>query len=165
MSAQQLDINDVVDYVIVRLDEGGVPLTLLKLQKLLYYVQAWHLAFGKGKFFNGNFQAWIHGPVNREIYDRFKDTHSLYASVTRDNVRSADAIVTFPESARLHIDEVLEAYGDLSGTQLEAMTHSEKPWQQARSGLRPSERCEKMIDESLMADFYKSQLEEIEQPA
>lgn len=163
MTAQTPSINDVVDYVIVKLDGGDVPLTLLKLQKILFYVQAWHLGFGKGPLFRGPFQAWIHGPVNREIYDRFKDTHSLYASVTCEDILNKLAAESLSEHVRVHIDEVLEAYGDLSGTQLEVMTHGEKPWIQARGNRRASERCEEIITEQLMTDFYKNMLAESEQ--
>ena len=42
-----MDLNDVCDYIIVKLDDGGESLNLLKLQKLVFYVQAWHLAFFK----------------------------------------------------------------------------------------------------------------------
>ncbi|NIF52598.1 type II toxin-antitoxin system antitoxin SocA domain-containing protein [Burkholderia sp. Ax-1724] len=162
MSAPTVDIHAVVDYIIVKLDEGEVSLNVLKLQKLLFYVQAWHLAFNDAPFFRGKFQAWIHGPVNRQIYDRFKDTHSLYATVRRSDVPDANAAELLSERACAHIDEVLEAYGDLSGTQLEAMTHSEQPWLAARAGLRWSERGERVIDENLMADFYRKQLDEVE---
>lgn len=160
---EQADINNVVDYIIVKLVEGGVSLTVLKLQKLLFYVQAWSLAFGKGRAFRGDFQAWIHGPVNREVYDRFKDSHSLYSGVALADVRNGEAAEALPEAARLHIDEVIDSYGTLTGTQLEAMTHAEKPWKHARQGMRASERCERVIDEALMAEFYKAQLAELGQ--
>lgn len=147
-------IHDVVDYIIFKLEEGGVSLSLLKLQKLLYYIQAWHLAFGRGCLFKGGFQAWIHGPVNREVYDRFKDSHSLYDNVDRNDILNSAALEHLSEHARLHIDEVLEAYAPLSGTQLEAMTHSEDPWIAARKGYSPTQRCEVVIDEHLMNTFY-----------
>lgn len=76
------NINDIVDYIINRFERGGKnDLTMLKLQKLLYYAQAWYLV-NKGKnkrLFIGKFEAWVHGPVNREIFNRFKETHSLYS--------------------------------------------------------------------------------------
>lgn len=154
----QADINDVVDYIIIKSDEGGVGLNFLKLQKLLYYTQAWHLAFGKGPLFDGKFQAWIHGPVSRSVYDRFKDTHSLYDRVSAKDASKNPNIWALSEGARIHIDEILEAYASLSGTQLESMTHNEQPWIVAREGFRPSERCEREIDEDLMAHFYSDLL-------
>lgn len=162
MNDKKFTIHDVVDYILVRLDEGGVGLSLLKIQKLLFYVQAWRLAFGKGPFFVGRFQAWIHGPVNREVYDRFKDDFSLYSMLGVNAITNEKVGEVFSEEERLHIDEVLEAYGRFSGTQLEAMTHSEKPWQTAREGYRPSQRCENPINEDLMEAFYQQQLADVE---
>ena len=82
-----MNINDVCDYIILQLSEAGEYLNNLKLHKLLYYVQAWHLAFYGERLFDGGFQAWIHGPVNREIYDRFKETKSLYSEVDENDIK------------------------------------------------------------------------------
>ncbi|KAF0843426.1 putative phage-associated protein [Methylovorus glucosotrophus] len=153
-------IRDVVDYIIGRhADEDG-SLSILKLQKLLYYVQAWHLAFGRGPLFAGKFQAWVHGPVNREVYDRFKGTHSLFSTVSRADMTEGFNISLLPTAARDHIDEILEAYGEFSGNQLENMTHEERPWIEARGSLSPFDRCEKEIKEELMTSFYASLLQE-----
>ena len=75
-----ITINEVCDYIIFRLkSEGKGSLNHLKLQKLLYYVQAWHLAFyGETFSLMENFKAWIHGPVNRTIYNRFKKILSTF---------------------------------------------------------------------------------------
>ena len=151
-------INDVVDYVIGRFVDEPNSLSLLKLQKLAFYLQAWHIAFGRGPLFDGKFQAWVHGPVNRQIYDRFKDSHSLYASVGSADIRRGFDERVLGENQRKHIDEILEAYGGLSGNQLEAMTHDEQPWKAARGSLKPNERCETEIDEGLMGSFYSSLL-------
>lgn len=156
-----LDINDVSDYVIAKLDEGGVPLSVLKLQKLLYYIQAWHLAFHGKPLFDGRFQAWIHGPVNRAIYDRFCETHSMYAMATMRDIREAFDPSALPKEAQFHIDEILEAYAAFSGAQLEAMSHDEQPWISARGNLRLSQRCETEIDEELVGFFYARLLAEV----
>lgn len=153
------DIHDVADYVIGAFADEPGNLTVLKLQKLLYYVQAWHLAIKNAPLFAGKFQAWVHGPVNRQVYDRFKDTHALYSPVTSASIRGEfkrDAISGDPKA---HIDEILEAYGRFSGTQLEDMTHDERPWIDARGGRGDYERCEADIDERTMGGFYKSLLE------
>ncbi|MNG32743.1 hypothetical protein D3C84_1188320 [compost metagenome] len=59
-----------------------------------------------------------------------------------------------PNEIKDHINEILEAYGDFSGVQLENMTHAEAPWIKARGNLRSYERCENEIDEELMREFY-----------
>jgi uncharacterized phage-associated protein len=152
------NIHDVADYVITKLDEGDVGLNLLKLQKLLYYIQGWHLGLKGEALFAGKFQAWIHGPVNRQIYDRFTDTHMMYAQLTGADVRHDFDFGSLSKAARGHIDEVLEAYAALSGTQLEDMTHDESPWIKARGKKKPSERCENELDEALMAEHFRSEL-------
>jgi len=153
-----MNINQVCDYIIVQVTEAGENLNLLKLQKLLYYTQAWHLAFYGKTAFDGKFQAWIHGPVNRTIYDRFSRNRSLYSEITEDDVQPGFDSRKIPKPLRSHIDIVLETYAKFSGSQLEEISHRETPWQSARRGYRPSQRCEVVIDESVMKDYYKSRL-------
>lgn len=151
-------IDDVTDYVISRFVDEPNRLSLLKLQKLLFYVQAWRLALRSEPLFSGKFQAWVHGPVNRQIYDRFKDTHSLYACVGPQDVRKDFDVAALSDDQRAHINEILEAYGAFTGPQLEDMTHDETPWIAARGELRPHERCETDISEDLMQSYYHSLL-------
>lgn len=153
-----MTVDDACDYIIIKTSEEGHGLSLLKLQKLLYYVQAWHLAFYDKPMFPGRFQAWVHGPVNRGLYDRFKDSKSLYSDVDARDVRTTFDLGSLSEGEMRHIDSVLEAYAGLTGTQLEEMTHKEEPWAKARVGYAPSARCEQEIDEALMAAYYKQRL-------
>lgn len=154
---EMADINDVADFLIVKMNEAGW-LNVLKLQKLLYYVQAWMLAIHNRRCFSGEFQAWVHGPVNREIYNRFKDTKSMYSRVRTTDVRPDFKLETLPPWAVAHINEVLEVYGDLSDDQLEEMTHQEKPWIEARGDCSPRERCESEIDQHTMRDYYAARI-------
>jgi len=157
MEGQEMaTLNDVCDYIISKTAQDG--LSLLKLQKLLYYCQAWHLAFDKGPLFQGRFQAWVHGPVNREIYDRFRDAKGLYDSVSSDDIRADFSYETISVEQRAHIDAVLDVYCKFTGDQLEAMTHEEEPWITARCGIPLHQRCENQIDEELMKACYKSRL-------
>ncbi len=152
------ELHDVADYLIIKCAEGGVSLNLLKLQKLLYYCQAWSLALHRGPLFTGSFQAWVHGPVNRTLYDRFSATKSLYSPVgTSDIQPNFDGIRVMPSEREL-IDAVLNIYGAFTGDQLEAMTHNEEPWLRARGCLSPMDRCETVISEDVMGEFYRSRL-------
>jgi len=153
------NINDVCDYVILKAkSDEDIPLNNLKLQKLLYYIQAWHLAFYKKPFFDGKFQAWVHGPVNRIIYDRFRSTKFLYSDITKDDVLNKSCIEIFSSEDRNHIDNVLDTYLKFSGFQLEALTHSEDPWIKARKGYLSFSRCEVEIDEAIMGTYYRSKV-------
>jgi uncharacterized phage-associated protein len=153
------NISTVCDYIIIQLNaDGDSDLTTLKLQKLLYYVQAWHLAFYKKPMFEGEFQAWVHGPVNRKIYNRFKDTKFLYSSISMQDVEDKNAIDKLNKKEKSHIDSVLDAYAKYSPSQLEVMTHREKPWIDARNGVDKLERSENVISEETMMKFYKARL-------
>lgn len=154
-----MNIHDATDYLITQVRESGESLSNLKLQKLMYYVQAWSLAFDGKKFFDGEFQAWVHGPVSREIYDRFASAKSLYAEITEEDIREEFTPASLTDDERKHIDNVLSVYGKLSGPQLEEMTHSELPWIEARGRLRSWERCENTISSISMERFYKARLE------
>ena len=152
-------INQIADFIIFRLtseDVAGIP--NLKLQKLLYYVQAWHLAFYQKPLFDGKFQAWIHGPVNREIYDRFKENKLLYSTLDCDDLLDRNINETIDEKTQEHINNILESYARFSGTELEIMTHREDPWLEARKGFSPMERCENEISEQTMKSYYGNRL-------
>ncbi|MBY5563592.1 Panacea domain-containing protein [Rhizobium leguminosarum] len=150
---------DVSDYIVVKLREGGVFVNVLKLHKLVYYVQAWHLAFGRGRIFNGSFQAWVHGPVSRELYDRYRETKTMYSLVDISDVDPMFSPLRLSETERAHVDAVLEIYADFSGDQLEEMTHREAPWLAARANVPASSRSETPISDEVMQQFYAARLQ------
>lgn len=153
-----MTIDDIADYIIFKSAEDGRPLNLLKLQKLAYYTQAWHFAIYGQPIAPARFQAWVHGPVSRELYDRFR-SNLLFEAVTIENIRPGFNPNRLDPNAREFIDAVLEEYGKFSGSQLEDLTHSEAPWIQARGGRSPIERCENELDETLMGSFYRARIQ------
>jgi uncharacterized phage-associated protein len=153
-----MNIQDASDYLTLMTCDAGADLNLLKLQKLVYYAEAWHLAIHSTPLTGAAFQAWVHGPVNRELYDRFKDHKSLYSPVTRSDIREGfDPGAISPED-RSHLDDILEAYGKYSGSQLEELSHKEDPWITARKDYRPTERCEVAIDPERIRSYYRARL-------
>ena len=94
------DVNLIADYIIIRLNsDEKLNLINLKLQKLLYYVQAWSLGINQERFLKCDFEAWAHGPVSRVLYNRFKDTKNLYSFINE-----ADVINKNPETKILNDD-------------------------------------------------------------
>ncbi len=152
------NVGQVCDYIILKVLEGGERLNNLKLQKLLYYVQAWGLALKEQRIADAKFQAWVHGPVTRDVYDRFLPTKSLYSEIKKEDVSSDFDPNAIPSEDRVLIDRVLEAYVPFTGSELEEMTHREDPWKNARKGLSPSARSEEEISEQDMAEYYKLRL-------
>lgn len=67
-------IYDVANYFRWRIDyDAGDNITQLKLQKLCYYAQAWHVTFTGERMFPGEFERWDHGPANRDLWHHYKE--------------------------------------------------------------------------------------------
>ena len=153
-----MTIHDLCDYIIVKGTEAGLPLNMLKVQKLAYYAEAWHLAFHGRPLTDARFQAWVHGPVSRELYDRFRDSKNLYSGLSVLDIRESFDMRALASAELRHVDQVLEVYGPYTGSQLEDMTHAEDPWIAARANYSPSERCENELDPELMRKHYAARL-------
>lgn len=115
----------------------------MKLQKLLYYVQAWHLAWTGRPAFDAPFEAWANGPVNREVYRVNRYVHRF---------PEAD----LPEELREVVDSVIEHYGSRNPRELVELTHNDEPWLEARRGLLPDESSQTTLRPGTMLDFYTS---------
>ncbi len=139
----------VADYLIAECRERGENLTNLKLQKLLYYADAWNLALRDEPLFDENFKAWVHGPVLLSQYHRFKDYR--WKPIEEDVAR--------PEivpGLAAHLNEIIDVFGCETAVALELMTHRETPWLEARGNLPPTEPSTATISKSTMKNFYRA---------
>lgn len=149
---------DIAPYFIAKSDQVGDPITNKKLQKLLYYAKAWGLVYFEEGVVDEPFYAWIHGPVCKEVYAHYKTFG--YRPIEQDykGAHASDLIADFrqeqPEEMVDFLDAVFDKYAPLTAFQLELLSHSEKPWQEAREGLKPTDRGEVVISEKTMRDFY-----------
>lgn len=141
--------------------ERGGEMSHLKLQKLLYYVQALHLAYFESPIIEDDFEAWLHGPVCRKIYDQLKaksilHTEMFYVQLDGEE-RPSDVLPKRLTKDQLDlVNEVIDEYSKLSSTQLESLTHNESPWLDARKGYAPGDRCEEIISKDSMKSYYKN---------
>lgn len=125
-------------------------MTQKKLQKLCYYAQAWCYALKEKRLIKSDFQAWVHGPISPALYDRFKqfgyDTIKI-SGTYKCNISKEDVSL---------LEDIWETYGDKTGNALEALTHRELPWIEARRGYAENERCTVVISPEAMKMYYKS---------
>jgi uncharacterized phage-associated protein len=135
--------HDVAAYV---LRERG-PMSAIKLQKLIYYCQAWHLVWEDEPLFKERIEAWANGPVVPALYREHRGKFTVKTWPTGDTRRLS-------ESQKGSIDAVLDFYGPKSAQWLSELTHREGPWMDAREGLRPGQRSGKEITKAAMAEFY-----------
>lgn len=133
----------------------------LKLQKLLYYSQAYHLAYFNNPLFDDDFEAWMHGPVCRRVFRELRGASVLYSDVSF----STESKDPNPEiEAKLNtlqvqfVNEILTALSKWSGMELESATHGEMPWLNARSGYGPADPCTVIIKKEDMQSYYKKDL-------
>lgn len=126
------------------------PMSHLKLQKLCYYAQAWNYALNNSRLIDSDFQAWAHGPVSPVLYDKFK-------AFGFKNIRIKGNYKSEIDDADLEIlESVWTTYGNYAPSSLEALTHRELPWLEARIGYKPEERCQVVILPSTMKKYYLS---------
>lgn len=123
-----------------------------KLQKLCYYAQAWNLVFNEKQMFDGDFQAWVHGPVNYSLWKRL-DTYG-YSNIEQSKF-SKDRINLDTETLSV-LNDVWATYGKYSGYQLELLTHQERPWIEARGGFLPTQPSREIISSKTMREYYSS---------
>jgi uncharacterized phage-associated protein len=134
---------DVAKFV---LRETG-PISAMKLQKLCFYAQSWHLCFKRERLFSEDFQAWANGPVCYELFD----AHRGLFTVTADSLKAGDPI-RLDEDAVAIVEAVLDRYSSFSARHLSDMTHAESPWQEARGGLPSGATSSNVISLDLMAE-------------
>lgn len=128
---------------------GASWMNAMQLQKLLYYVQSWHLAVTDEPLFPEHFKAWAQGPVVPQVW------HSRQESATRRGADQDTSTIELDELSSNLIDLVLASYGSMTGDELSALTHTESPWLEARGDLPEGERSSAPLDEASMADFYR----------
>ncbi|MBB1341443.1 SocA family protein [Pseudoalteromonas sp. SR45-6] len=149
-----ISANQVADFFLAFAKEHGDYISQLKLQKMVYYADAWFLVNNGKALINEDFEAWVHGPVVRSLYHRFKEY--------RSNPILED--VNFPELDGTHTEHLIDIYdvfGKFSGYQLEQMTHDEQPWIEARGSCAPDEACENIIDKETTLKFYTKVADEV----
>lgn len=126
-------------------------MTPKKLQKLSYYAEAWSNALFNDSLINDTkFEAWAHGPVSPELYSKYKGYG--WSEIPKSNDGSTNLDL---EKIDL-LESVWITYGDKSANELEALTHQELPWREARNGIAEGERCNSVISTEVMHSYYKS---------
>jgi uncharacterized phage-associated protein len=147
--ATSLSAQNVARWILLFSEEHGDALTNLRLQKLLYYAQAWHLALHNKPLFSEEVEAWIYGPVVPIVYRKYKRYRNM--PITCD-----EELPALPNRAVSFLREILEVFGGYSSYQLERMTHNEKPWKKARGDLPPDAASRAVIQHEDMKHYYRS---------
>jgi uncharacterized phage-associated protein len=126
-------------------------MTTVKLQKLVYYAQAWSLVWDEKPLFRDKIEAWASGPVVKRLYNAHRGRYNI-RRISGGNSR------VLTKTQKSTIDAVLDYYGNKSTQWLVDLTHKERPWREARGGLAPGERGNNVITHEAMAEYYNGLL-------
>jgi len=152
---------DLSKYIIAKFDNVGDLITNKKLQKVLYYTEAWSLVY-LNSIIDEDFEAWVHGPVIPSIYRDNKKFGYSPIILDYNGLDSSKFISKFIKDTKIEkqqlelIDAVLKKYGVLSSQELEMLSHSEKPWIITRNNIAPFDHCSVIINKELIRSFYSS---------
>ncbi|CEO36540.1 putative zinc finger/helix-turn-helix protein [[Clostridium] sordellii] len=127
-------------------------MTHKKLQKLCYYAYSWYLVKYKTPLINNKFEAWRHGPVCDDLYQRYKDYGNRPICSSNDipiNVKKNKEVLDF-------INKIYEIYGKYDADKLEKLTHSEDPWKLTRIGLSDNASCRRVITDQSIINYYSN---------
>ena len=155
---------DVARYIIAEfyskdkeIDEGvSEGISNLKLQKLLYFCQAFSLAKLGKPMFSGDIYAWKYGPVVKEVYEAYKE----YKNNPLPKPESEKHSITMSDAYKKVIDKVLQTFGGYSAIRLMNITHSHKqPWKKFENKVKQGER-DIVIPQKEIQKYYEPILSE-----
>jgi len=117
----------------------------LKLQKMLYYMQGFHLAFFGTPLFDEEIEAWMYGPVVPSVYHAFKSNGNVGIPFDGKTIE-----LNSDEESLFH--EVYRVYGNFSAIGLMKLTHSETPWKSVPTGVGS------IIEKDTMRKYFKKRI-------
>jgi len=143
-----VSVFDVAKYILQQKGE----MTAMKLQKLVYYSQAWSLVWDEKPLFPERIEAWANGPVVPDLYQAHRGVFIVNEAFFDGNPKKLS------KDERETIDAVLGTYADHPAQWLSELAHNEDPWKNAREGLAVGERSNREITHSAMVEYYESLL-------
>ncbi|XZN91525.1 MAG: Panacea domain-containing protein [Microcoleus sp.] len=153
-NSETLSDREIANYFIGLASQSDVEINAYKLQKLMYYAQAWHLAIYGTPLFNADFQAWIHGPVIPDLLEEYQSQFSWEPIAKKiEEPKLSEEIGEFME-------QVVDAYFEYDDETLERMICGEMPWLEARGNLPRDESCHTIISQESMKQYYSACVKE-----
>lgn len=143
---------NAIDVAACILKQTG-PIPTMKLHRLLYYCQGWHLAWDGEPLFKDPLQAWANGPIVPNVYN----THRNQFIIDSSHPGTGDSHRLNASQAE-SVEVVLATYADWSVRQLTLKTHMERPWLETRGNLAPGVQSEALISQETLADYFSGLL-------
>ena len=118
------DALTITDYIILYYKNRNYGVSNLKLQKILYFLQALFLIKKDCELFDEEIEAWGFGPVIPSVYRKYMQFGCM-------DIPTKDIDEPFIDNeTKTIIDSFLEKVKDMSSTYLTDITLHQKPWTQ-----------------------------------
>ena len=167
------DANAVANFFLDVAKSEAKPLDQMKLQKLVYYANGWHLAIKSKPLIHEQVEAWRYGPVIPSLRDSFRqygdqpiDSPASYVVPCRREMTSFDeleeVVPTIEQGnpadlgfVRTLLERVWQVYGKYTGIQLSNMTHEQgSPWDHVHQFYEGSIPKGTDIPEQVIRDYF-----------
>jgi len=116
-------------------------ITNLKLQKILYFAQAYYLGKLGKPLFSDPIEAWDYGPVVSSVYHAYKSKGS------NPIISESDQSEILSEDKEM-IKKIWDTFGAYSASRLVDIAHAHSPWKEANMS------SDKVISHKAIADYY-----------
>ena len=136
---------DVAEYIIKYEDQKGHLINNLKLQKVLYFLQAEFVVSTGNSLFDEDLIAWDIGPVVNSVYYNYNMFGSAPIFINQKNCRNE----YISSDHRKIINMILDEIRPYSSTSLVKICHNQTPWKNARN------RWNNVISLYELRDFFK----------
>jgi len=156
-----VDSEAVANYFIQKSFDTGIPLSQMKLLKLVYIAHGWHRGLYDSNLINDCVQAWKYGPVIPDLYRKLKHygRNMIDAPIPGFGVAGDEDNPCPHEHTIELLDEVWRVYSGFSPLQLSAITHQPNtPWDITWNGHKGSEYFGAIIPNELIGKHYKEKL-------
>ncbi len=117
----------IAKYIIAHESASNRTVSNLRLQKLLYFVQAQFLVTTGSACFSDPIEAWDFGPVVPTVYHEYK----IFGSSNIPCFVDCDGVLDISTSDKSIIDKMVDRCSKYTTPTLVSFTHDQRPWKDA----------------------------------
>jgi len=141
------DVYDIAEKILytASVSDTGEYISNMKLQKLLYYQQGFHLACFGTPLFDNEIEAWMYGPVVPPVYKKYEECG-------KDGIKYSGTVIELTAEEEDLFDDVMTVYGKYSAIGLVNLTHLEEPWKNTEIGYG------NVITQDKLKEYFKTKL-------
>lgn len=116
-----LSIRNVTKHILNNRDTG---ISTMKLHKICYFIQGWHMAICDKPMFTEGFEAWKYGPVSADLEEIFHG-RSYILPDDENFINIEDNLTDYQKG---FVDAIVKIYEPYAALQLADMVRNHQAW-------------------------------------